>query len=147
MGSRLSLANKCLAIFGAVILTIFVITSIISWTKTAELIYDYQEELAKQLAIEWLASREDFADSDDGASLNIHLFSVENIEDGAGSFESRAKKVFEAAGINTIPFPVDFNNKERKLTFIDFIPSASSFSSSSFFVKEIIGRTYYKLKY
>ena len=59
----------------------------------------------------------------------------------------RAKKVFEAAGINTIPFPVDFNNIERKLTFIDFIPSASSFSSSSFFVKEIIGRTYYKLKY
>lgn len=59
----------------------------------------------------------------------------------------RAKKVFEAAGINTIPFPVDFHNKERKLTFIDFIPSASSFSSSSFFVKEIIGRTYYKLKY
>ena len=59
----------------------------------------------------------------------------------------RAKKVFEAAGINTIPFPVDFHNKERKLTFIDFIPSAGSFSASSRFVKEIIGRTYYKLKY
>ena len=59
----------------------------------------------------------------------------------------RAKKVFEAAGINTLPFPVDFHNKERKLTFIDFIPSANSFSINSRFIKEIIGRTYYKLKY
>ena len=59
----------------------------------------------------------------------------------------RAKKVFEAAGINIIPFPVDFHNKNRKLTFIDFIPSASAFSGTSRFIKEMIGRTYYKLKY
>ena len=59
----------------------------------------------------------------------------------------RAKKVFDAAGINILPFPVDFHKKERKVTFMDFIPSASSFSANSRFVKEIIGRTYYNLKY
>ena len=59
----------------------------------------------------------------------------------------RAKKVFEAANIKTISFPVDFRKSERKITFIDFIPSANSFSKTSYFVKEMIGRTYYKLKY
>ena len=59
----------------------------------------------------------------------------------------RAKKVFEAADINAIPFPVDFQNQESKLTFMDFIPSAGSFSSSSHFVREMIGRAYYSLKY
>ena len=128
MGSRLSLANKCLAIFGAVILTIFVITSIISWTKTAELISDYQEELAKQLAIEWLASREDFADSDDGASLNIHLFSVENIEDGAGSFESRAKKVFELSGETTF---IDAHDRDQHQKFLYAMAIRESHSSAT----------------
>ena len=47
----------------------------------------------------------------------------------------RAKKVFEAAGINTIAFPVDFRIQEQKLTFMDFIPSAGSFFGSSHFVR------------
>ena len=59
----------------------------------------------------------------------------------------RAKKVFEAAGIKVIPFPVDFQNQESKLTFIDFIPSAGAFFSTSHFVREMIGRAYYSLKY
>ena len=59
----------------------------------------------------------------------------------------RAKKVFEAANINTIPFAVDFQIQERKLTFMDFLPSADSFNSSSHFIREIIGRSYYSLKY
>ena len=60
---------------------------------------------------------------------------------------TRAKKVFEATGINAIPFPVDFQNQESKLTFMDFIPSASSFFSTSQFVREMIGKGYYSLKY
>ncbi|MBC8202834.1 MAG: HAMP domain-containing histidine kinase [Planctomycetes bacterium] len=96
MGSRLSLANKCLAIFGAVMVVIFVVTLVIPWTGTAELVHNYQEELAKQLADEWLLSREEFGSSDDDdASLNIRLLYVINIEDDAKSFESRAKKIFE----------------------------------------------------
>ena len=58
----------------------------------------------------------------------------------------RAKKVFEAANIKVIPFAVDFQSS-KKITFLDFIPSASALSASSKFVKEMIGRLYYNLKY
>ena len=59
----------------------------------------------------------------------------------------RAQLVFKAAGINVIPFPVDFRIGAQKITFMNFIPSAGSFASTSFFVREMIGRTYYDLKY
>ena len=59
----------------------------------------------------------------------------------------RAQKVFEAAGVVVSPFPVDFLSGANKTTIIDFIPSAEAFRDTSFFVREIIGRLYYKLKY
>ena len=59
----------------------------------------------------------------------------------------RAQKVFEAVGIRIVPFPVDFRNASSKLTFMHFMPSARSIWETSFFVKEMIGRTYYNLKY
>ena len=59
----------------------------------------------------------------------------------------RAKKVFESYNIKVIPFAVDFINTHSKLTIIDFIPSASSFLVTSVFVREMIGRLYYSLKY
>ena len=59
----------------------------------------------------------------------------------------RAQLDFEAAGITVVPFPVDFKTGAAKLTFMNFIPSESSFASTSFFVREMIGRTYYNLKY
>ncbi len=59
----------------------------------------------------------------------------------------RAQLVFEAAGISVIPFPVDFLIGTGKITLMSFIPSASSFAGTSFFVREMIGRTYYNLKY
>ena len=59
----------------------------------------------------------------------------------------RAQLVFETAGINVIPFPVDFIIGAQKITFMNFIPSANSFAATSFFVREMIGRTYYNLKY
>ena len=59
----------------------------------------------------------------------------------------RAKKVFEVYNIKVIPFAVDFINTHSKLTVIDFIPSASSFLVTSVFVREMIGRLYYNLKY
>ena len=59
----------------------------------------------------------------------------------------RAQLVFEAAGINVTPFPVDFLIGTGKITLMSFIPSASSFAETSFFVREMIGRTYYNLKY
>ena len=59
----------------------------------------------------------------------------------------RAQKVFEAAGINVVPFPVDFQKRLSKITFMSFMPSADSLSGTSFFVREMIGRVYYNLKY
>ena len=59
----------------------------------------------------------------------------------------RAKKVFEASNIKVIPFAVDFINSHQKLTFMSFIPSAGALSSTSLFVREMIGRLYYNLKY
>ena len=59
----------------------------------------------------------------------------------------RAQKVFEEVGIRIVPFPVDFRNAANKLTFMHFMPSAKSIWETSFFVKEMIGRTYYNLKY
>lgn len=59
----------------------------------------------------------------------------------------RARKVFKTAGIKVVPFPVDFLTTADKLTFMQFIPSASALAQTSFFVREMIGRTYYNLKY
>ena len=59
----------------------------------------------------------------------------------------RARIVFEAADINVVPFPVDFLKGLSKLTFMSFMPSADALSGTSFFVREMIGRVYYNLKY
>jgi uncharacterized SAM-binding protein YcdF (DUF218 family) len=59
----------------------------------------------------------------------------------------RAQIVFEAAGINVVPFPVDFQKGLSKITFMSFMPSANALSGTSFFVREMIGRVYYNLKY
>ena len=59
----------------------------------------------------------------------------------------RAQKVFEAAGLSVSPFAVDFLSGTGKPTIMDFIPSAQAFSQTSFFIREIIGRLYYNLKY
>lgn len=59
----------------------------------------------------------------------------------------RAVKIFKSENLNVTAYPVDFKRKDNKFTFIDLIPSASSLNSTSFFVREIIGRIYYKIKY
>ena len=59
----------------------------------------------------------------------------------------RAQRVFEAAGVVVAPFAVDFLTDADKTKAMDFIPSAEAFRESSFFVREIIGRLYYTLKY
>jgi len=59
----------------------------------------------------------------------------------------RAQKVFEAAGIAVSPFPVDFLSKADNTKIMDFMPDAKAFQDTSFFVRELIGRLYYNLKY
>ena len=60
---------------------------------------------------------------------------------------ARAKKVFEARDIKVTPFAVDFKNNTKMITIMDFIPASNSLSDTSLFVREIIGRLYYNLKY
>jgi uncharacterized SAM-binding protein YcdF (DUF218 family) len=59
----------------------------------------------------------------------------------------RAQKVFEAVGINIEPFAVDFLSGADKYTIMNFIPSAGALNQTSFFIRELIGRLYYSLKY
>jgi uncharacterized SAM-binding protein YcdF (DUF218 family) len=59
----------------------------------------------------------------------------------------RAKKIFESVNIKVIPFAVDFRNSARQVTFLDFVPSAGSLSGTSKFVRVMIGRLYYNLRY
>ena len=59
----------------------------------------------------------------------------------------RAQKVFEAVGINIEPFAVDFLSGADKYTIMNFIPSAGALKQTSFFIRELIGRLYYNLKY
>ena len=59
----------------------------------------------------------------------------------------RAKKVFEASYIKVIPFAVDFISSHQKLTFMSFMPSPYALTDTSFFLREMIGRLYYYLKY
>ena len=60
---------------------------------------------------------------------------------------TRAKKVFEAKNIKVAPFAVDFKGSAKKITIIDFIPASNSLRDTSFFVREMMGRLYYNLKY
>ena len=59
----------------------------------------------------------------------------------------RARKVFEAAGISVAPFPVDFLSEVDEISIMTFIPSAEAFRDTSFFIRELIGRFYYAIKY
>ena len=59
----------------------------------------------------------------------------------------RAQKVFEAAGLSVSPYAVDFLSGVDKAKIMDFIPNADAFKNTSFFIREIIGRLYYNLKY
>ena len=62
-------------------------------------------------------------------------------------FVMKTSLLLKAAGINIVPFPVDFQKGLSKLTFMSFIPSANSLKDTSFFFREMIGRTYYYFKY
>jgi len=59
----------------------------------------------------------------------------------------RAQMVFAAAGFAVSPFPVDFLSKADDTKIMDFMPDAKAFKDTSFFVRELIGRFYYSLKY
>ena len=59
----------------------------------------------------------------------------------------RARMVFANQNILVTEFPVDFLSGASKVDILDFLPQASAFKNSSFFIREMIGRAYYSIKY
>ena len=93
---------------------------------------------------------EDIENTDQEAKAIKKLFSLDNpkiILVTSAFHMPRAQMVFKAAGIKVIPYPVDFKSASEKLTFMSFIPSAGAFVGTSSFIREMIGRTYYNLRY
>ncbi len=59
----------------------------------------------------------------------------------------RAVKVFQNQNLKVIPYAVDFRSSVKEINIIDFLPQASAFKDSNFYFREIIGRTYYSIRY
>lgn len=59
----------------------------------------------------------------------------------------RAEAVFVANGVEVTPHAVDFRAGTTDTTIMDFIPSTGALDDTSKFVREMIGRAYYWLKY
>lgn len=112
-------------------------------------------EYLKELAIKYGVSEENIILTDEVQNTDQEAKAIKEIltEDAkiilvTSAFHMpRAEKVFKAANINLIPYPVDFQNSKSKTTMMDFIPSAGSLFDTSHFVREMIGRLYYNLKY
>lgn len=113
-------------------------------------------EYLKELAIKYGVSEENIILTDEVQNTDQEAKTIKKIltNDNAriilvtSAFHMpRAEKVFKAANINVIPFPVDFQNSKSKTTIMGFIPSAESLFDTSHFVREMIGRLYYNLKY
>ncbi len=58
---------------------------------------------------------------------------------------SRSQYLFEKQGFNVTPFPVDFRYEIRDISFLSFLPSAHALNQTTRFIRENIGRLYYKL--
>ena len=59
----------------------------------------------------------------------------------------RAQPVFENQGLDVTLYSVSFLKGAQRLGVLDFLPTAVAFSKTNFFVRELIGRLYYLLKY
>lgn len=58
----------------------------------------------------------------------------------------RAAQLFTKAGVNFIPFPVDFRRDTvRPLTLLDFLPCADGLHNTETALREWYGRTYYAI--
>ena len=114
-----------------------------------------EAEYLKELAIKYGVSEEDIILTDEIQNTEQEAKAIKEIltENAkiilvTSAFHMpRAEKVFKAANINVIPFPVDFQSSKLKTTIMDFIPSAVSLFDTSHFLREMIGRLYYNLKY
>jgi len=56
----------------------------------------------------------------------------------------RSKYLFQKQGFEVIPFPVDFNSPNRKLSILSFLPNLGAIAKTSIFIRENMARIYYK---
>ena len=56
----------------------------------------------------------------------------------------RSKYLFEKQGFKVNAFPVDFKSSNQELSLISFLPNVDSLYKTSLFIRENIGRLYYK---
>ena len=54
---RISLANKCLLLFGCAIVIILILALSVPWFRTYSLVREYQVEVADQITEAWLEAR------------------------------------------------------------------------------------------
>lgn len=92
MGSRVSLANKCLAIFGCAIVVIIASTLAVPWVRSSALVHDYQIEVSQQLTDLWLIGEGAFDGEDTG--VTIRRLELTEIAIGDNTFAQRARNVF-----------------------------------------------------
>ena len=59
----------------------------------------------------------------------------------------RSKYLFENQGFKVTPFPVDFKSSNAKISILSFLPNIGSIGGTSLYIREKIGRIYYKLFY
>jgi uncharacterized SAM-binding protein YcdF (DUF218 family) len=57
----------------------------------------------------------------------------------------RSKYLFEKQGFDVTPFPVDFRAQNRNFTVFELLPSVEALHKTSRFIRENIGRLYYKI--
>ena len=57
----------------------------------------------------------------------------------------RSKYLFERQGFRVTPFAVDFRISNAKISIFSFLPTESAISKTSLFIRENLGRLYYKL--
>ena len=90
MRSRVSLANKCLAIFGCAIVIIIASILAVPWARSSSLVHDYQIEVSGQLADLWMQPKiatKGIADDD----VTTQLVKLDDIGIGDNPFLERAR--------------------------------------------------------
>ena len=103
MGSRVSLANKCLAIFGTANVIIITVLLGVLWMSSSAVVQDYQLEVARQLAEVWIDT-EVKPEVFEGEDVNIHYVKISEIKQGENSFVERALTYFEQNEASTSEF-------------------------------------------
>ncbi|NBX45520.1 MAG: YdcF family protein, partial [Gammaproteobacteria bacterium] len=59
----------------------------------------------------------------------------------------RAQLIFEEAGLQVIPYPVDFRISAEGRDPTDFFPDPKALDRTDIAIRELIGRAFYRLKY